>query len=204
MTIGPVLAVMGLFLALGSWLRRSGRLSPAAAPRLNGLALNVTVPSGVVLALHRFPLSGPVLLPSAVMAISTLLVWGLGVVTARLMGLGARDRPLLAAAAAFGNTAFIGFPVVRALYGTSGLAEAVLVDQIGSEPLAFTLGAVMAASAGGVVPWRRELAGLLRFPPRWALAFGLILRRGRWRWGRAFCASSCRRPLLWPVRGLPG
>lgn len=172
-----VLAVMSAFAGGGLGLRRLGWATPAAAPRLNAMALNVTVPAGVFLALHVFPVDRSLLGAPALMALLTFALWGLAELAGRALRLDARSRAVFVLAVTFGNTAFVGFPVVKAVLGDEGLSHAVLVDQVGAEPLAFTLGAIIAAagaaSVGERARWKRELVALLAFPPLWALGAGL-------------------------------
>jgi len=175
--VALVLAAMASFAAVGALARRHAGARPEWAPRLNGIALNVTVPLGVFAALHRLPLERSLLGAPALMAVVTIALAALAWVVARAMRLTPESRALFVNAATFGNTAFIGFPVVAAALGEAGLSHAVLVDQVGAEPLAYTLGAVVAASGmgargdlGGIA---RDLRALATFPPMWALALGL-------------------------------
>jgi predicted permease len=78
--------------------------------------------------------------------------------------------------AGLGNTSFLGFPLLRALYGERAIPVAVLTDQPGSFLVLSTLGLAAASyfsagrsSAGAVA---RRMA---RFPPLWALAGAVLL-----------------------------
>lgn len=46
--------------------------------------------------------------------------------------------------AGFGNTSFLGFPIIQALYGEEGLKTAILVDQPGTFVVLSTLGVIVA------------------------------------------------------------
>ena len=46
--------------------------------------------------------------------------------------------------ACFGNTSFLGFPIIQALYGEEGLKTAILVDQPGTFVVLSTLGVIVA------------------------------------------------------------
>ena len=174
--VALVLATMAAFTAVGGLLRRYAGVPSAWAPRLNAIALNVTVPLGVFVALHRFPLHFSLLGAPAIMAVVTLALAALSWFVARAMRLAPGPRALFVNAVTFGNTAFIGFPVVTAALGEAGLAHAVLIDQVGAEPLAYVIGALVASSGragqGPSSAWD-DLRGLATFPPLWALMLGL-------------------------------
>jgi malate permease and related proteins len=71
-------------------------------------------------------------------------------------------------AAAFPNTAFLGYPISYALFGSTGLSYAVIYDQLGMFPLFLSLGFFI---AGG----RESLLQGLKFPPFIALLAALAL-----------------------------
>lgn len=83
--------------------------------------------------------------------------------------------------AGLGNTSFIGYPVIQALYGDSGLKIAILTDQTGSFLVLSLLGVATAAlfSEARESPlWigKRVLRRLLTFPAVYALVLGILLR----------------------------
>jgi predicted permease len=78
--------------------------------------------------------------------------------------------------AGLGNTSFVGFPLLKALYGQEALQYAILADQPGSFLLLSTFGLGLAAryrraAASGPPVWKK----LLRFPPFMAFGMGLLL-----------------------------
>lgn len=68
--------------------------------------------------------------------------------------------------ATFPNTAFLGYPISYALFGSAGLSYAVIYDQLGMFPLFLTLGFFI---AGG----RKSMGQGLKFPPLMALLAAL-------------------------------
>lgn len=175
MNVARVFALMVSLGLLGLGLRRLGWLDARAAPHLNRVALYVTLPVGVFLALYQYPLHADALAPPAILALLTFVLWGASTVLARALLPSAPERAAFVLAAVFGNTAFLGYPVASAAYGQEGLAVAVLVDQLGCEPLSFTLGAFIAATGAsqGKVSWGRELLTLAKMPLLWALVAGV-------------------------------
>lgn len=68
--------------------------------------------------------------------------------------------------AGLGNTSFVGFPVVEALYGSEGLKTAIIVDQPGSFVVLSTLGLVTATFFANKTPnFSFVVKKILFFPP---------------------------------------
>jgi predicted permease len=183
MSIVGVMALMGVFTLVGVFLRTMGWVKPTVSAKLNAIALNVTLPAGIFLALHRFTISRHSLLAPGIYALLSLAWWGLAAIVGRKLRLSPSRQAVFILTAVFTNTAFIGYPVTEAVLGEAGKARAVLIDQIAGEPLAFTLGAFIAARGAHEslrVPWHEELRRLLLFPPLLALAFAVIWQLVGW------------------------
>ena len=79
--------------------------------------------------------------------------------------------------AGFGNTSFVGIPIIQALYGKAGIETVIMVDQPGSFVALTTLGIFIAniysdkqkPTASGI------LKNILKFPPFIAFALGVVL-----------------------------
>jgi len=178
MALFQVIAIIAAFTLLGRILRHFGWLKPEAAGQLNQIALSVTLPAGIFRTLHAFTLDRSALRPPLIAAGLVFFLTALAWAVAKASRLSRPAAAVFILSVIFSNTAFMGFPVVAALYGDAGLAQAVLLDQLGMEPLAFTLGVVIAASAveGASVPWSQELRKLLRFPPLVTLCAAIAWR----------------------------
>lgn len=78
--------------------------------------------------------------------------------------------------AGFGNTSFVGIPVIQSLYGESGLKTVMLVDQPGSFVALSTLGIIIASFYSDDKIARSEIIKkILKFPPFIAFVIALIL-----------------------------
>lgn len=65
-----------------------------------------------------------------------------------------------------GNTSFVGYPVIRMIFGEEGIRYAILVDQPGTFLMLATLGVALAAYAGsGKFSFRETGKKLISFPP---------------------------------------
>lgn len=153
---------------------RWGGARPELARDLNTIVLWGPLPALVFLALQAIAPSYALLALAALAWVAVLASLGLGLLLARALRLAGPEAGALALAMAFGNTTYLGYPLVTALTGDRGLAAAVYFDQLGATLAATTAGAMLAfrlgGAAGGV---RLALRRLLTFPPLWAVAAGL-------------------------------
>lgn len=68
--------------------------------------------------------------------------------------------------AGFGNTSFLGFPIIQALYGEEGLKMAIVVDQPGTFVVVSTLGILVAMLySSGSVNGMQIAKKIIFFPP---------------------------------------
>jgi malonate transporter len=127
--LAVVLPVFTIIL-IGWIAGRTGLLPTAAVPYLNGFTIQLALP----MLLFQFVAEAdwPTLWqPGLIAALGggVAIVFGLTLLLAR------RDRPMAdragdALAAAYGNGAFIGIPIVQGLFGTAGLAVAIIASLI--------------------------------------------------------------------------
>lgn len=153
-------------LGLGILLQRV-RDFPLNSPLvLNQFIIYISLPA---LALYYIPdvkLDSTVLLPVGVawicFAASALFFWSLG----KMFGWSRKLIGCLILTAGLGNTSFIGFPVIEALYGSEGLKTAILVDQPGTFVVLSTLGIALAAVFSKGQPNVKAISKkILLFPP---------------------------------------
>ena len=78
--------------------------------------------------------------------------------------------------AGFGNTSFVGIPVIQALYGESGLKTVMLVDLPGSFVALSTVGITLANFySGEKSSFSENLKKILKFPPFLGFSVAVIL-----------------------------
>lgn len=170
-------ALILAMLALGMLFVRLRLLPPTSAEVLNLVVLYVCLPAAVLIYAPRLRVD-----PSLLGVIATpwlLMVATVALVAACTRWLGFRrdEHAVLLLCVALGNSSFIGYPMVRALLGESALPYAVVYDQLGTFVLLSTYGLYVAAKySGDTPPDARQIAlRMLKFPPIWALLFGLTL-----------------------------
>lgn len=171
-------AMLVTCLLAGLLLRRSGRLPDNAHAALNAIILHVSLPAVTLRHLHdfRFDSGGalwPVLMPWALFAVGATLFYIVG----RQLRLPAASVGALTLVGGFGNTSFVGLPMIETLQGSDGLGLGLLIDQLGSYLALSTLGILAAAmyTAGGRASPREMARRVLTFPPFVALMLALLL-----------------------------
>ncbi len=167
------IAVLGLLLPLGFGVLAGWRrwfADPAVAlDALNRFALTVAFPALVVVALASGELPTG---PAAWLAVPVSV--GLSLLPLPLVHrLGARSGTV-GLVLVFGNVAYLGLPVVEAVFGPSAMGTASLFVGL-HIALSMTLGPWLLASG---LRWEGGdgLAGLLRQPLLWSPVVGLLLR----------------------------
>lgn len=172
-----LLALLTFSLAAGVMARRSSVFPSSTAAAINAYVLLVALPALVLRAIRQIELRADLLAAAAtpwcVMAGALLLL----PLLARRLGWSRATLGAVVLTAGLGNTAFVGLPMAEALLGPSGLAAAVVVDQLGSFLVLSTLGAWFAAHYSAGAPSARALAlKILRFPPFLALVLAFASR----------------------------
>ena len=170
-------ALILAMLALGMLFARLRLLPPTSAEALNLVVLYVCLPAAVLIYVPRLridpSLLGLVATPWLLVAATVALV----AACARWSGFRRDERAALLLCVGLGNTGFIGYPMVHALLGERALPYAVVYDQLGTFVLLSSFGLYVVAKYGGDAPPTAQQIGLrmLKFPPLWALLFGLTL-----------------------------
>lgn len=165
-------------LAAGWLLRTSGRVGENAHAPINAAIIHLALPAVTLRTLHGFVFDRehlmPVLMPWALFALGALVFWGLG----RALSLSRSQVGALTLVGGFGNTSFVGLPMIESLHGRDGLGLGLLIDQLGSYLALSTLGVAAAAwyAAGPRVGGREMLRRIGTFPPAIALGVALLLR----------------------------
>lgn len=153
-------------LFLGLALRKAKNLPEKMPEALNQFVIYISLPA---LALHYIPqielnldLLFPILTSWIVLFLSMLVIPMFG----RLFDWDRKTTGALLLTAGLGNTSFVGFPVIEALYGSEGMKIALLVDQPGSFVALTTLGVIIASVySSGRIRKRVLVRKIFLFPP---------------------------------------
>lgn len=168
---------MVVCLLAGMLLRWSGRFPETSPTAFNGYVIHIALPAAALLYLHSIPLDATMLMTPLMAWLLFLLSWGFFALIGRLLGLPRQTIGALVLLGGFGNTSFVGLPMIEAYYGKDLLGVGILADQLGSFMALSTLG-VLAASiySSGNPSTGTMLRKVLLFPPFQALVLALLLR----------------------------
>lgn len=156
--------VLSLFLVLftGYLLKRRGILRDTDTGVINRLILDVTLPAFVFHALYRQHVTSDMVHAAWLFGILQVLVMALLWIPARLLKLPRAVIGTFLLTAVYGNTGFLGYPVVQAIFGkTEGaMAAAVVYDQFSMALPVYTVGVAVAMHYGSKhqTSWREMLS----------------------------------------------
>ena len=174
-----------LIIALGVAARRVGLINELAAAGLNRLVANLALPAFLIIEVGTASLEVSFSSRVAIVtAVASLHVTAFALLAAHLLRLPAPQRGVLAQAAARGNYAYVGFPVILAALGQSGLQRAAV-----TAALLITLMNLVSVSVLQLYRRRHEAVGglMLRVvgnPIAASALVGLALSAAGWRpWG---------------------
>lgn len=169
--------LMTVCLLAGMLLRRSGRFPETASATFNGYVIHVALPAAALLYLHSIPLDRSMLSTPLMAWLLFLLSWGFFALLGRLLDLPRQTIGALILLGGFGNTSFVGLPMIEAYFGRELLGVGILADQLGSFMALSTLGVFAAALySSGSPSYGQMLRKILLFPPFQALVLALLLR----------------------------
>ena len=151
MIINPI---MRLFIAIliGFISVKYNYLNADIRTVLSKIIAKITLPCMIVTSLLSKELSGEVVGNAAIAVLSGIVVIPglclLGICTAKLFRLKEPTKTVHAILSGGGNTSFLGYPIVLAIFGTEGLFYAVLFSMV-NESLFWTVGVYLLYRSGG-------------------------------------------------------
>lgn len=163
-------------LLLGLFLQRVKDFPSNGYKALNQFVIFVSLPGLALYYIPKIQLTAKLLFPLGVAWIgfvfSFFFFWSLG----KVFGWSKKLMGCLILLGGLGNTAFVGFPVIEALYGKEGLEIAIIIDQPGSFVVLATLGVIVATLFSRGTPNPSAIAKkILIFPPFVAFVVACIL-----------------------------
>ena len=183
-TILRALAPLFGLIVLGYGLKRARVLHPSHVPVLNGLVVNVTLPALIIKGLAGAPRlpAHDALAPLALLA-AQIVTLALALALGRVMRLARPTQGALALTGVFGNTGFLGYPIVLALLPRE-FPVAILLDQFGMTIALYLcaagLGGVLGPSPGLPGETRGAILRFLRSPLFLSLIVGMLVRLVPW------------------------
>ncbi|WP_294821737.1 AEC family transporter [uncultured Flavobacterium sp.] len=171
-------SIILIFLCLlaGVALRRMNIIPQGGHTVLNQFVIHISLPGLALYYLPKIVINSKLLLPLGVAWIGFGLSWIFFASLGRWLQWPQKIIGCLVLTAGLGNTAFVGFPVIEALFGRQGLETAIIIDQPGTFVVVSTLGILVAAAYSGRATGTSGLLHkIVLFPPFVAFATGLCM-----------------------------
>lgn len=143
----PQVALILLCLAIGVALRASGRMPDNATKVLGAWVINVALPAAALRSLHHLHIRDDWWLAAATPWLGVLAALLVLVPACRLLGWSRRRTGALLLVGGWGNTSFVGLPMISAFAGSQWLGLGIVIDLFGSYLALSTLGLAIAAVA---------------------------------------------------------
>lgn len=163
-------------LTLGFFLQRSKDFPPFAYKSLNQFVIYVSLPGMALYYIPKIQIGSQLLFPLGIAWIGFLLAYVFFSSMGRFFGWSKKLTGCLILTAGLGNTSFLGFPIIQALYGESGIQTAIIVDQPGTFVVMATFGILTATVYSKGTPNVKTIANkILLFPPFIAFSAGCLM-----------------------------
>ena len=168
--IGLILACLGL----GVLLRWSGRLPENAGKTLGGFVINVALPAAALHSVAGLRIDGAWWFAAATPWLGAVFAIVLLVPLCRALGWSRQRTGALLLAAGWGNTSFVGLPMIAAFAGSQWLGLGIVIDLFGSYLALSTLGlAIAAVASSGRLDAHEVAKRIVTFPPFLAILVAL-------------------------------
>jgi len=165
-----------LCFSLGIFFRRIEKFPVNAHVSLNAFIIYVSLPATVLYYIHGLTLNPELIFLALMPWIIFILAFPFFLAAARIFSFNRSTTGALILTAGFGNTSFVGLPMIEAFFGKEFLGYGIVADQPGSFLALSTLG-IMAAvrfSTGNISPGQMTKRIVL-FPPFVAIGAALLL-----------------------------
>ena len=169
------LILLFVCLIIGIVLKKSKIIPDNFHTSLNAFVINISLSAFSLYYISKIEINSSVIYPVLVVWIgifaAILFFAGLG----KIFGWKSSLIGALIMCAGFGNTSFVGIPLIQAMYGEEGLKTVMLVDQPGFVALS-TVGILVANFySGSKDSLLKHLSKILKFPPFIAFVIALLL-----------------------------
>ena len=133
---------------------------------LNQFVIHISLPALALYYIPKIEINAQLLFPLGIAWIGFVLSYLFFTILGSIFGWSRKLTGCLILMGGLGNTSFVGFPVIEALYGKPGLQTAIIVDQPGSFMVMATLGIIVAALYSRGTPNPKTIIfKIITFPP---------------------------------------
>jgi malate permease and related proteins len=179
MQIGVVISqifILAVVVLIGAIAAKFKVFSSESKDVLSKIIFNISLPLMLFTNFFRLEATPRLIANSLIiLSISGLVIFLLlfiGWISSRVFRLNGSEAAVFKAHSMFGNTIFLGFPLITALYGVEGLLYASMF-QLVSTIIMWTAGVIILSHGNGT-PWNKSLVRVLN-PNTIATLLGLIL-----------------------------
>lgn len=153
-------------LVIGMLLRWTRRLPETASKALAGWVINVALPAAALRSVHQLDPAGDWWLAAATPWLGAALAVILLVPLCRMLGWTRQRAGALLLVGGWGNTSFVGLPMIVAFAGGQWLGLGIVIDLFGSYLALSTFGlAIAAVASSGRFEWAAVTRRIATFPP---------------------------------------
>ncbi|MCE5314730.1 MAG: AEC family transporter [Armatimonadota bacterium] len=176
-TLSTVISIF-LLLLVGYGAKKVGVLSAKDSPVITSIIVNLALPSWIFTSVHGKKISSDMIKAPFLFIAAEMAVMGLAYMAARVIRLDRRTTGALMLVSVFGNTGFLGYPVVSAAFShvASAMPTAVMVDQFAMQMMLGIVGVTVAAVFSGSEFECGRLFEFLKTPLFPTAVLALILR----------------------------
>lgn len=168
--------IVFLCLLIGLVLRRISAFPATSPVVLNQFVIHISLPALALFYIPGIAIGSHLLYPLGIAWLGFALSFVFFAGLSRIFHWPRKLTGCLILMGGLGNTSFVGFPIIEALYGKQGLETAIIVDQPGSFMVMATLGITVAAIYGkGKADAKTIGRKILLFPPFLAFAVALLM-----------------------------
>lgn len=165
-----------LCLLIGFVLQRAKAFPANSHQVLNQFVIYISLPAMAFFYIPKIEISTKLLFPLGIAWLGFLLSFLFFSVLGSYFKWSRKLVGCLVLMGGLGNTAFVGFPVIEALYGKEGLETAIIVDQPGTFVVMATLGIIVASLYSRGTPNPQEIVSkIIFFPPFVAFFIALLM-----------------------------
>ncbi|KGO90200.1 AEC family transporter [Flavobacterium suncheonense] len=162
---------------LGFLLKRMAAFPPLSYKTLNQFVIYISLPAVALYYIPKLEISSRLLFPLGIAWLGFGLSFLFFTAFSKVFGWSKKLTGCLIIVAGLGNTSFVGFPVVEAVYGKKALETAVIVDQPGSFVVVSTVAILIASlySRSTENSTTTVFKKILLFPPFIAFIVAVLL-----------------------------
>lgn len=143
---------------------------------LNQFIIYVALPALVLFYIPKIEINSGLLFPLSIAWIGFVFSFIFFYSIGKRLGWSNKLIGCLILTAGLGNTSFVGFPIIQALFGEEGLKTAIIVDQPGTFVVLTTFGIITATFfSRGKPSLQMIVSKMFLFPPFIATVFACIL-----------------------------